>query len=224
VIEKISSLFTISTTQKHTKIPVVETQEKPALYIKHKKTDQVHLVLGVRAFGVHHPDASILCVLNAVLGGGMSSRLFQKLRDEMGVGYYVRSNIDDLTDHGSLIVSTGVDTTRVSEVVVAILEECKKLRNVRVSDTELQKAKEYLIGSMYLNLETSDALAGFYGTQAIVRETLKTPEELKEKIQAVSADDIIRVAQSIFVDAGLNLAVIGPCEEEDLKKVLSLGV
>ncbi len=223
VIEKVGKLFTVDAGEKHGKISVKEEQGAPRIYAKQKKTDQVHLVLGVRAFDVHHPDSATLRVLNAVLGGGMSSRLFQKLRDEMGVGYYVRSGVDELTDHGVLAVSTGVDTKRVSEVVVAIIDEFKKLRDVPVTDSELQKAKDYLTGSLYLELETSDALAGFYGAQDVLREKkIKTPDELSLSIQKVTSEDVQRVSRQIFVNKGLNLALVGLCNEEELQKVLKL--
>lgn len=222
-LDSVRTLFTVPASKKEGKRPVVETQDAPRVCVKQKKTDQVHMVLGVRAFDAHHKDISALKVLNAVLGGGMSSRLFQKLRDEMGVGYYVRSGTDEFTDHGVLAVSTGVDTKRVEEVVKAILEEFKKLRDEKVSDVELTKAKDYLTGSLYLELETSDALAGFYGIQDVLREkNIKTPEDVSAHIQKVTAEDVQRVAQQIFVNKGLNLALVGTCDEEALKKTFSL--
>src|SRR5581483_4188541 len=102
-------------------------------------------------------------VLSALLGGGMSSRLFQKLRDEMGVGYYVHSSFDAYTDHGYLDVSTGVDSARVKEVIKAILEEFERLKTERVSEEELKKVKDYITGNLFLGLESSDSIAEFYG-------------------------------------------------------------
>lgn len=213
----------ISTAKKHTKEKVKESQSEPQLFIKDKKTDQTHLILGVRAFDVFDKNLSKLTVLNAVLGGGMSSRLFQKLRDEMGVGYYVRSGSDEYTDHGYMAVSTGVDKSRVIEVVKAILAELKKLATEDVPAHELAKAKEYLIGNMYLSLETSDSMAEFYGYQEILKGNEETPEEIAKKIEKVTAKDVKEIAKKIFQNKSLNLAVIGEIADKDaLKQALHL--
>ncbi len=221
-LEKIKKLFVFSQDKKFEKVPVVESQDAPRILIKEKKTDQTHLVIGVRAFDTHHKDIPTLRVLDAVLGGGMSARLFQKLRDEMGVGYYVRSNVDTSTDHGALFVSTGVDVKRVKEVVEAIITEFKKLRDEKVGEDELQKAKDCLTGNLYLDLESSDAIAGFYAMQDVMHEPIKTPDELSESLQKVTALDVQRVAREIFVNKGLNLALIGITEKEELEKALVL--
>ncbi len=223
VSKNIADLFKIEDNEKHQKVAVKEKQEKPQLSVVDKKTDQVHLVLGVRTFGVNHPDQPILRVLCAVLGGGMSGRLFQKLRDEMGVGYYARASIDDYTDHGLLVVSTGVDTKRVKEVVTAILDEFKKFITTEVPAPELEKAKEYLLGSLYLDLETSDAVASFFGMQDILQDKINTPEDISLKINAVTAQDIKRLAGEIFKDKSLNAAFIGHCDREDLASALTLN-
>lgn len=215
----------ISTAKKQSKISVRERQEKPEICIKDKKTDQTHLVLGVRAFGILDEKVIKLKVLNAVLGGGMSSRLFQKLRDEMGVGYYVRSGSDEYTDHGYLAVSTGVDKSRVTEVLKAILGELKRLATETVPPEELAKAKEFLIGNMYLSLESSDALAEFYGFQEALKHKNEMPDEIAKKIEGVTAQEIKEIAGEIFQDKLLNLAIIGEIKDkEELARAFKLGV
>ena len=144
----------------------------------------------------------------------MSSRLFQKLREEMGVGYYVRASNDAFTDHGFLDVSAGVDNKRVYEVVSVVLEEFKKLTQELVAERELKKVKDFMIGNMYLGLESSDDLAEFYGIQEVLRKELFTPQEVAKKIKAVTATDIKRVARNIFQDKNLNLALIGPLRDK----------
>ena len=204
----------ISTAKKHTKVKVKETQSSPKVFIKDKKTDQTHLVLGVRAFDIFNKDGYKLHVLNAVLGGGMSGRLFQKLRDEMGVGYYVRSGSDEYTDHGYLAVSTGVDKSRVIEVVNAILNEFKRLATETVPAAEFAKAKEYLIGRMYLGLEASDDVAEFYGFQEALKHSNETPDEMAKKIEKVTAADVKTIAKKIFQNKSLNLALIGEIKDK----------
>lgn len=215
VIQNVKKQFAaIPTSRKHTKPKVKEVQKKPQVLVKYKKTDQTHLVLGVRAYGVAHKDVPALEVLSGVLGKGMSSRLFQKLREEMGVGYYVRASNEVYTDHGYLAASAGVDNKRVGEVIEVMLEEFRKLMKELVSEKELKKAKDFMIGNMYLNLESSDSLAEFYGIEEILQKKALTPREIAQKIKAVTAQDIKRVARNIFQNKNLNLALIGPFKDK----------
>ena len=213
----------ISKGSKDTKKKVVESQKSPQVILHTKKTDQTHMILGFRAFGVKDKRSPILGVMSGVLGAGMSSRLFHKLREEMGVCYYVRSSADEYTDHGYMAISTGVDRNRVEEVVKVLLEQIKKLKLELVSAAELKKTKDFLIGNLYLGLETSDSLAEFYGVQEIVKGSIKTTEEIKTEIEKVTAKDIQKLAQTIFVNEGLNLAVIGQgLDPKSLKKILKI--
>ena len=156
----------------------------------------------------------MLSVLGGVLGGGMSSRLFQKLREEMGVGYYVRAYNDVYTDHGFFQVSAGVDNKRIEEVIHAVLEECRKLMCEEVSAEELNKVKECLIGNMKLSLESSDDIANFYGGQELLKKEIKSAEEKAKELRKVSAKDIKKLANEIFKDEKLNLALIGPFKDK----------
>jgi len=201
--------------RKQKKIKVKEKQNKPAVLVNFKKTDQTHFVLGVRTYDLFDKKNAVLSVLGGVLGGGMSSRLFQKLREEMGVGYYVRAYNDAYTDHGFFQVSAGVDNKRIEEVIRAVLDECKKLKNELVPETELQKAKECLIGNMKLSLESSDDIANFYGGQELLKRELKNAEEKAKEIRKVTAGQIKKIANEIFQNKKLNLALIGPFEEKN---------
>lgn len=187
-----------------------EKQSAPSLLLKYKKSDQSHLVLGVRTFNLWDPRRYALQVLSEVLGGGMSSRLFEKLRTEMGAAYYVGASPSLSLDHGSLTVSAGVSSGKLLPVVEAILEEFRKLKKEPVGKDELQKAKDHLTGSLLINLETSDEIAGFYGGQEILTKHLENPSELVRRINSVNANQVHRLAQQIFLPQLLNLAVIGP--------------
>ena len=132
----------------------------------------------------------------------------------MGVCYYVRAGQDPFTDHGLFSVSAGVDNKRVKEVISVILAELNKLKKEIVPAEELQKVKQYLVGTMYLGLESSNSLAQFYGGQEILNEKIKTPEEIKAEIESVTAQDIKNLATEIFVDGGLNLAIVGRFEDK----------
>jgi predicted Zn-dependent peptidase len=204
------------------KLPVKEKQIKPAVLVERKTTDQMHLMLGFHAFKASDKRNIPLSVLIGVLGGGMSSRLFQKLREEMGVCYYVRPMSDSLTDHGLFAIATGVDPKRTEEVVKVLIAECKRLTTELVTEEELKKVKDYLAGTLYLNLETTDSLAEFYAVQEVEKGSLKSPKEYESALRAVKAKDIQKVAKDIFKNNKLNLAIIGNMKDEKaLKKVLS---
>jgi predicted Zn-dependent peptidase len=196
------------------KLKVKEAQKKPEALVVFKKTDQTHFVLGARSHGLFYKKTATLSVLGVILGGGMSSRLFQKLREEMGVGYYVRAYNDAYTDHGFFQISAGVDNKRIDEVINAILNECNKLKNEIVGEEELEKVKEYIIGNMKLSLESSDDVANFYGGQEIFKRELKSAEEKANEIRKVTASQIKSLANEIFKDEKLNLALIGPFKDK----------
>ncbi|MEK7572305.1 MAG: pitrilysin family protein [Patescibacteria group bacterium] len=215
VMQEINKIFgKISRGQKSPKVKVTESQDKPKVLTKFKKTDQTHFVLGVRTYDLFDKKNVLLSILSGILGGGMSSRLFQKLREEMGVGYYVRAYNDAYTDHGFFQISAGVDNKRINEVIKAVLEECKILKENLVTEEELNKVKEYLIGNMKLSLESSDDIANFYGGQELLKHEIKSAEEKADEIRKVTAEQIKMLANNIFKNKKLNLALIGPFKEK----------
>ncbi len=200
--------------EKGAKIKTQEKQKKPEALIHFKQTDQTHFVVGVRTYDLFSKKNAVLSVLAGILGGGMSSRLFVKLREEMGVGYYVRSYNDVFTDHGFLQISAGVDNKRIEEVLQAVLEECKKLKKEKVSEAELNKVKECLIGNMKLSLESTDDIANFYGGQELLKREIRGAEQKAQEIRKVTASQIQTLAENIFKNTKLNLALIGPFKEK----------
>lgn len=212
----------ISRGKKSGKLAVKEKQSEPAMMIKPKKTDQMHLVLGVRSYDVFSKKIPALCVLSTALGGSMSSRLFRKLRDEMGVCYYVKASSDELTDHGVFSIATGVDKSRLNESVKAIIDECRNFSEELLSDAELRKTKDYIIGNTFLGLESSDSIAEFYGMQEVLRGETRNPQDLAAKIEKVTAKQVRDIAKELFQDKNLNLAVIGDvADEAGLRKILT---
>jgi predicted Zn-dependent peptidase len=187
-----------------------ESQKTPQVFLKYKKADQSHLVLGVRAFDVFDKRRYALHLLADILGGGMSSRLFHRVREELGAAYYIRADADLYLDHGYLAVSSGVNHPKIYEVIKVILEEFKKLKITPVTEAELQKTKDHFVGNLILGLETSDGLGSFYGEQEIIFRSVHEPAVLMENIRKVTVEDVNAVANDIFLDQNLNLAVIGP--------------
>lgn len=214
VIEKSKKLFkNIKLNKGLPKLPVKESQKKPEVRIIHKVTNQSHLIVGVRTCDMWDKRRFALEVLATILGGGMSSRLFQILRDKLGAAYYVRTGAEFLTDHGFLVTSAGIDNKRAELVINSILAEYKKIGREKVSPAELKKAKDHLKGGLVLGIETSDELASFYGFQEILKKEIVKPEEIMKKIDAVTASQIQKVAKNIFRPEKLNLAMIGPFKD-----------
>lgn len=222
VLNEVNKIFgKVPRGKKVGKLKVKENQKRPDILVKFKKTDQTHFVLGVRSYGLASNKNAILSVLGCVLGGGMSSRLFQKLREEMGVGYYVRAYNDAYTDHGFFQISAGVDNKRINEVIKAVLFECNKLKIELVSEEELNKVKEYLIGNMKLSLESSDDIANFYGGQELLKHELKNAEEKAKEIRKVTSSQIQKLSKQIFKNEKLNMALIGPFKDKkQFKEIL----
>ena len=128
----------------------------------------------------------------------------------MGAAYYVRTSSDESTDTGNFATWAGIDNRRAEEIITAIIGEYKKIKNIKVDASELVKAKEHMEGGLILSIETSDEMASFYGFQEILKNEILKPEEVIKKIKAVTASDILEVAQDIFKPEKLNLAMIGP--------------
>jgi predicted Zn-dependent peptidase len=194
---------------KEGKRAVSESQEEPAVMTEFKETDQTHLIIGLRTFPILDSRAPAMHLLSTVLGRGMSSRLFAKMREELGICYYIGADHDTYTDHGVLAIAAGLDNSRVEEGVKGILGECLRLKEELVPAAELKKAKDYIAGTTMLELETSDARAEFCGYQEALKKKIELPDELIAKVNKVTAEDIRKLAREIFVNRGLNMALIG---------------
>ncbi len=182
--------------------------------LHYKKTDQTHLVLGFKSFDMYNKNNPILKLTATILGQGFSSRLFDRMRDQLGMCYYTKTHNDTYSDRGMFVVNAGVGNERAAEAVEVIVDEFKKLRDIKISDAEIEKAKEYALGGLACGLETSDAWAMFYGFQELMHEDIETPTDLEKKIRAVKASDIQRMMKKIVDNNTLVLALIGPHKDE----------
>jgi predicted Zn-dependent peptidase len=202
---------------------VIFSQKKPEILIHYKKTDQAHLCLGVRAFNNFHKDKYVLKVLNSVIGGGMSSRMWISIRERKGLAYYVWVyNSTDL-DAGFLLTQAGVNNNKVDEAISEILNQFKLIRDKRISAKELRKAKDFMRGNTVLSMESSGAQASFFAGQELYENRILTLDEIFVKIEAVTAEDIQRVAKDIFRPEKLNLALIGPFKDKSkFEKILKI--
>jgi len=196
-------------------------QNQPRLKLINKTTEQGHFCLGVPGYNLFHKDRFALGILAAILGGGMSSRLFLEIREKRGLAYYVGSEVDYYTDSGFLLNRAGVRLEKIQEAIKIVLEELANLTSKKVSQKELNKAKEFTKGGLILALEDSKNIANRYATQLILEGQVRTPEQTLKLINKVTVEDVQRVAKDIFKPQKLNLAIIGPYKEETrFKKLL----
>ncbi len=188
-----------------------ENQLKPALFIQQKKTEQVHIAIGFRTVPINNEEKHALSVLSAILGGGMSSRLFSEVREKRGLAYYVRTSSEHYQDVGNLVSTAGLDPKRAEEGIAVIVSEYAKIAGAKsgITTAELNKAKEYLKGHFVLELEDSRSVAGYFAQAEILEKKIETPEEIIAKVDKITVEDVQNVAQKYFKENGLNLAVIG---------------
>jgi predicted Zn-dependent peptidase len=187
----------------------------PRVKIHYKDSEQAHLLLGVRAPGLMEGDRYALGVMNAILGGGMSSRLFTEVRERRGLCYYVSSHHDAYTDAGSLVVAAGVDVNRIDLAITTIQEEMWKLVDEGPDQAEFTKAKNYLKGKFVLGLEDTRGLIMFGARREAVEDGYWEPAKALAAIEAVTMEDVRKVARDVFDREQLNLAVVGPFKDEE---------
>ena len=215
IISKVKKYFSkISTKKAKGKSPVIEKQNKPQILLQPRETDQTHLVLGARAYNLFHPQRFTQEILEVILGGMMSSRLFIEVREKLGIAYYIKTNVNSDPDTGYLATQAGVDNKNVEKAISIILREYKKISQKKVPAKEFKKAKDYIKGKTALELESSDAQATFYAGQELLENKILTPEEIFKKIDKVSINDILKVAKDIFQPNKLNLVLIGPFKDK----------
>ena len=186
-----------------------------------KQSDQAHICLGVRSRPIGDPDRYVLMVLSTVLGGGMSSRLFTEVRERRGLAYYVFATNHSYTDAGSLYAQAGVDIERIDDAVETVAAELKQVAAEAVPEDELRKAKNFAKGRFVLQIESPHGLIMFGLRREVLEGRVPEPEEVLAGIEAVTAEDVQRIARELIAERALRLAVIGPFEDpERFEKLL----
>jgi predicted Zn-dependent peptidase len=181
--------------------------------LKSKKTEQAHLCLGVHAPSYMDRDRFVIDILNTVLGEGMSSRLFLDVRERLGLAYDVHSYVNKLFDTGVLGVYAGTEPRQAARAVGAIVAQLRRLCQESVPEGELAKAREFYKGRLLLQMESTSSVATWYGGQEALMGSILSLEDTVAQIDAVTADDVLRVSRTLFSQP-LQLAVIGPFRSE----------
>jgi predicted Zn-dependent peptidase len=180
-----------------------------------KDAEQAHLVLGVPSYPIEHPDRYALQLLSAVLGSGMSSRLFLEVRERRGLAYYVHGSNHSYTDAGSLLAQAGVDVNRIDEAIKVIVEQFTRMAEEEVPSDELEKSRAMIKGRFVLRTEAPQGLIMYGLNREILEGHVLEPADLLEQVDAVTAADVQRVARDLISGEKLHLAVVGPFEDDE---------
>ena len=192
-------------------------EKSKRIRVEKKKTDQVQLMLGFPGFAYNNPYNPTIAVLDTILGGTMSSRLFIEIREKRGLAYMIRSGEENYRDSGYLSVRIGLEAKNINQAIAVTRNEIAKVINKGVTAKELQDAKTHLRGALTLSLEASSAQASWYLSQAMFMKEIKTPEEKLKEIDLVSNANIKSVARQVFDFNKMRVAVIGDIEKEKIK-------
>lgn len=202
---------------------VLEKTAENRVSVREKKTEQAHLVMGFPGVPFGHPQEYAARLLSVILGGNMSSRMFLSVREEKGLCYSIHTSTDQYSDTGVLSTHAGVDLRRVPEAIAAISEEYRRIAEEGIEEAELAKAKSFLKGKLTLRMEDSEERASFFGVQAILRGEVFPLEELFQKIESVSREDVQSIARTLLTPEQCHLSLIGPFSgrEQEFSNIIS---
>jgi predicted Zn-dependent peptidase len=196
----------------------------PAIVIRNKELEQSHVCLGTSGYQQDHADRYTSYVLNTILGGSMSSRLFQNVREKRGLAYSVFSGLSAYRDAGSMTIYAGCANTAVGELIDVVIGEIRRLKDDPMPESELRRAKDHLKGSLMLNLESTSSRMSHLARQEIYFDRHFGLDETLEGVERVTTADVGRVAHDLFADGSLAATVVGAVDGLTLtRERLSLG-
>lgn len=195
---------------------------KPRTRFYDKDTEQTHLCLGVRGPGRKHPERYALALLNIILGGNMSSRLFNEIREKRSLAYEIGSSVSQYSDTGSFFIHAGIDNKKIKEAIAVIMKELKKIKDSPVTRREFDMAREYYKSGLLMALEDSMTNMLFLGEQMASIDRIYTKDNILEELEGVDIDMVKRMAERLFTDRNLKLAVIGPQKEKERRQMEEL--
>lgn len=205
--------------------PVRNEQQGPKIRLLTKRTEQTQVALGIRTCSRHDERRYALRLLNTILGENSSSRLFQRLREDLGLAYSIYSAPSFFGDTGDVVISAGLDTDNVAKALRLILRELRRLRETAPSAAELRRARDYVIGQIDLGLESTDNQMNWMGEQLLGYGKIVPPAPIKRCLRTVTAGQIRAVARDFFRPELLNLALVSPLtNDRPLARVLTTGM
>lgn len=190
-------------------------QQEARVRLLERETEQAHLCLSMPALPYTTERRYVQGTIEAILSSGMSSRLFQEIREKRGLVYSVYGYFRPYIDVGQGVIYAGTDLERVEETVAASVEELRKLRDEPVPDEELRRTKDLRKGRLLMGLEDSRSVASWLGSQEITYGEIRSPEEVMERIEAVTVEEVQELARELFQPEKMSLALVGPYSDEE---------
>ena len=189
--------------------PAINDQTAPRVRTEYRKSEQAHICLGLQGLSIDDPNRYASDMLSTILGEGMSSRLFLELREERGLVYEANSGNSHYRDTGSFEIYAAVDPKNATIAIETILVELEKLKS-GIPESELTKSKEFAKGRLLLRMEDTRSVALWLGSQALMRKEMLTVDEVVERIDCITTDDLHQIARELIVPERMNMAVVGP--------------
>lgn len=215
VVEAVTRLWKqVPSGRRHVASRVRQGQKRPHLKVEKKETEQTHFSLGFHAFPRNHPQVHALNLLNVILGGNMSSRLFQKIREEQGLAYEIGSQVKRYRDTGFFSISAGVEHKHMLRCMRVILKELARIRRELVTPKEFEQAREYLMGQVLFSLEDTVDHMCWVGECEMLLNRVDPAEAVLRHIARVRRQDLREVAKAVVRQERINLAAIGPMGEK----------
>lgn len=200
----------------------LESQSRPRLKVEFKETEQTHLCLGFHAFPRNHPHAQALNLLNVILGGNMSSRLFQKVREDRGLAYEIGSQVRRFRDTGLFSVAAGVEHRHLPRCLQVIVAELKRVCRESVKPQEFERAVEFFAGQLLFSLEETSEQMCWLGECEMILGRVQPVEAVIAQVRRARREDLREVARRILRSSRLSMAVIGPVQGRTLDRLNSL--
>jgi predicted Zn-dependent peptidase len=190
--------------------PTIDAQTEPRIHLIERDTEQAHLCVAMPALPYTTERRYVQGTIQAILSAGMSSRLFQEIREKLGLVYSVYADFRTYADVGQGVIYAGCDTERVEETLAALVRELRKLRDEPTPADELQRTKNLRTGRLLMGMEDSRSVASWIGSQEATYGEIKTPEQVVEKIEAVTVAEVQELAGELFRRDRINIALVGP--------------
>lgn len=219
VLDEVKKYFSHLENKKLKKRVKAKSEKGSRIIVKNRETEQSHVRIGYHAVANNHKDIYTAKLLSVILGGGMSSRLFERIREDLGMGYYVGARMNAHQDVGFFEILAGVDSDRIEEYLREIKYQIKKIRDEEIPQKEINRARDYLLGNAEMGLEASDDIAYFLAKQDIFGD-IQTFSAIKKQYKNISASDLKRFARKIFKDENLFVAILGNHKEKEAQKFL----
>ena len=223
LIKQIPDYFAFKDSQKQLELAKFEGyQTEKRLHVIHKKTDQAHLVIGYPGPGLNSEEKWAAKIMSIILGGNMSSRMFLNIREQKGLCYYIHTSNDEYFDAGTISSRAGVDVNRIQDALTSIMAEYHEIAKNGVTKDELHRAKEYYKGKISLKMEDSEEQAHFFARQELIIKDKMSVQDIKEKIDQITLEQVNNIAQKFLVDKNLYTSIIGPYTEEEIQNILNI--